>query len=130
MPSITFQAEQVRRVLVEGFDWLADRFDSDHWKLTDNQADMLAGPTSALLGGVWSKLAAHLPDMLVAMPGATAFVFAASVVIVPKVGQQMAISRERKRDGRAPQPQMHRPVQRPDGHAVGPITPGGFDVNN
>lgn len=93
---IAFNEAKVRKYLVETFDWLADRFDSEHWCLTDNQAEMLAGPTAELLGGVWTKISVILPDALANFPGATAFLVAFSFVVVPKAAQQMAISRARK----------------------------------
>lgn len=127
LPSISFHEKQVRSVLVEGFDWLAGRFDSTHWKLTENQADMLAGPTAQLLGGVWTKLAVMLPDAMVSTPGATALLFAATVVVGPKIAQQMAISRQRRQGTRPEQPRrapgpVPVPAQ-PRSQAVGPIQP-------
>lgn len=114
MPPILFSAEKTEAVLVEIFDWLADRFDSEHWKLTENQAAMLGEPTAQLLGGVWTKLAERLPDILVNTPGAAAFLLAVTVVVVPKTAQQIAISRARKQ-GRAPQKQQQpRPVAVPN----------------
>lgn len=112
MPSISFSEVKTRKYLVETFDWLAERFDSGHWKLTENQADMLAGPTAELLGGVWTKLSVILPDALVSVPGATAFLLAASWVVVPKAAQQMAISKAR-RAGQNTQPRRPGPVAVP-----------------
>lgn len=101
VPTIAFSTAKTEKVLVEIFDWLAERFESDHWKLSDNQASMLGEPTAQLLGGVWTKLSEKLPDILTSTPGATAFLFACTVVVVPKAAQQVAVSRAR-RQGNSP----------------------------
>lgn len=103
LPPILFSTEKTEAVLIEIFDWAAERFDSDHWKLTGNQVRMLGEPTAQLLGGVWTRLAEKLPDILISTPGAAAFLLACTIVIVPKAAQQVAISRAR-RQGKAPVP--------------------------
>lgn len=115
LPAIGFSEEKTKKYLVETFEWLAERFDSSHWLLTENQADMLAGPTAELLGGIWTKLSVVLPDALVSFPGATAFLLAFSWVIVPKAAQQMAISRARRtgQNPKATQPGPKGPVAVP-----------------
>lgn len=124
IPAITFNPAKVRAYLEEGFDWLAEKFDSGHWRLTEKQADMLAEPTAELLGGVWTKVAEYLPELLTSTPGATAFVFACAFVLGPKIGQQVAISRQKK-TAQAPRASVapireQRPY--PQGAPVGPIT--------
>jgi hypothetical protein len=99
MSQVTFEPQDVQDQLEEFFDWLAERFESDHWKLTDRQARMLGRPTAQLLDSVWGKLCGILPDVIArwcaSTPGATAFLLAAGLVVVPKVTKQIAISRSR-----------------------------------
>jgi hypothetical protein len=96
---ISFDEEDVRGVLEEGFDFLAERFDSAHWKLTERQSRMLGRPTAQLLTSVWMKLSYMLPAGLAEWcsktPGLAAFVLTSSIVIGPKVAQQLAVSRQR-----------------------------------
>jgi hypothetical protein len=100
MAQVAFEPQDVQDVIAETFDWLAERFESDHWRLTDRQARMLGRPSAQLLNSIWAKLSNYLPDILSrwceSTPGATAFLLAAGMVITPKVMQQVAISRERK----------------------------------
>lgn len=128
IPSINFKPELVKKYLNALFTRLADGFDSAHWLLTEDEADLLAGPTAELLGGAWSKLSQYLPEMLVSFPGATAFIFAAGVVIGPKIAQQMAISKVKKRglpvkprSEEGPQPVPPRPKPEPTSAPVGTI---------
>lgn len=107
--SIVFKPERVRAVLGDSFDWLAEKFDSDHWRLTDNQADMLAEPTAQLLGSAWTHVQRMLPLWLERWsqetPGLMDFVLAFSFVVGPKAAQQFALSRERRRN---PKPKQRR----------------------
>lgn len=130
LPKINFNESKVRKFLIEAFDTLANRFKSAHWKLTDNQADMLSGPTAELMGGIYTKLSVHLPDALVGTPGATAFLLAVAFVVAPKVAQQMAISRARSQGAseettRRPGPV---PAQARRQGPVGPIADAGADL--
>jgi hypothetical protein len=99
MAQVAFEPQDVQDVLGELFDWMAERFESDHWKLTERQARMIGRPTAQLLNSMWSRLQNYLPDILSKWceetPGATAFIMACGIVIVPKVSQQVKISRER-----------------------------------
>jgi len=128
IPDINFDPVKVQRVLEEIFDWLAERFDSAHWKLTERQADMLGEPTAQLLTGVWQKLSLYLPDVLTVTPGATAFLFACTFVVGPKLAQQMAITRSRRQGAAQPQRKSASPgpvpVQPRHTGAVGPINDG------
>lgn len=98
--SIEFDAETVREVLEESFGWLADRFDSDHWRLTERQSRMLTRPTTQLLGSVWT----HIRRMLLmrlerwseTTPGLMDFALIFGIVVAPKVTKQIAITRERR----------------------------------
>lgn len=128
MPPILFSAEKTEKVLVEIFDWLAERFDSEHWKLTENQASMLGGPTAELLGGVWTKLAEKLPDILVNTPGAATFLLAVTVVVVPKTAQQIALSRARKQGREPKKPQPRGPVSVPNRRQTRPVEFNPADV--
>lgn len=120
---ISFDAEDVRGVLEEGFDFLAERFDSEHWKLTERQSRMLGRPTTELLTSIWTKLSLLLPDQLAqwctAMPGLAGFVLTSSIVVGPKIAQQLAVSRQRRA---APKRVIqHGPV--PVSPRVGPVGP-------
>jgi hypothetical protein len=99
MAQVAFEPQDVQDVLCEFFDWCAERFQSEHWSLTERQARMLGRPTAQLLNSLWVKLQGVLPDILArwceTTPGATAFILAAGIVVVPKVTTQIGISRER-----------------------------------
>jgi hypothetical protein len=101
MAQVAFEPQDVQDVMAEAFDWLAERFESDHWKLTERQARMLGRPTAQLLNSMWARLAEFLPGILSRWceetPGATAFILAASLIVVPKVARQVTISRERQK---------------------------------
>jgi hypothetical protein len=101
MAAIAFEEEDVRDTLGEVFEWLADKFDSDHWELTERQARMLGRPTAQLLNSVWAKLQSKLPDILARWcdetPGATAFIIACGIVVGPKVAKQVTLSRAKKK---------------------------------
>jgi hypothetical protein len=103
---ISFSEEDVRGVLEEGFDFLAERFNSEHWKLTERQSRMLGRPTTELLSSLWTKLSFLLPDQLMqwcsSTPGLAGFVLVSSIVIGPKVAQQWSITRQRKSLPREP----------------------------
>jgi hypothetical protein len=99
-PGIQFDPEYVRAVLEESFSWVADRFDSAHWLLTERQSKMLTGPTTQLMGSLWTRVQQLLPEWLARWssetPGLVDCVFAFSLVLGPKIGQQVAISRVRR----------------------------------
>ena len=101
MAQVAFEPQDVQDVICELFDWLAERFQSDHWQLTDRQARMLGRPAAQLANSMWAKLQVYIPDILgkwcEETPGATAFILACGLVIGPKVTKQVAISRERAR---------------------------------
>ena len=133
MPEIDFDPREVQDVLEEAFDWMADRFDSAHWKLTERQSRMLGKPTAQLLSSLYMKLSNYLPIILAdwcdSTPGLMAFILASGVVVGPKIAQQYAVSRERRRMGpkkvqsasARPQTVPPRPQNGPVG--VGPIEP-------
>jgi hypothetical protein len=126
MAQVAFEDQDVQDMIAEFFDWLAERFKSDHWKLNERQARMLGRPAAQLLNSMWSRLMDYLPEILSRWceetPGATAFILACGIVIVPKVTQQVRISRERKKEkikpiaAPAPRPQPihdgNRPIMR------------------
>ena len=101
MPDIAFDEEDVRAVLEESFAWLADKFDSGHWNLTERQSRMLGKPTAELLSGLYMRLREFLPDILLAWcdatPGLMGVLIAGSIVVVPKVKTQVALSMQKKR---------------------------------
>jgi len=116
MAQVAFEPQDVQDVLCEFFDYLAERFQSEHWQLTDRQARMLGRPAAQLANAMWVKMQNYLPDVLgrwcEETPGATAFILAAGLVIGPKVSMQIKISRERKRN---------RPAIRPTQSESGPV---------
>ena len=133
VPSIIFSTQKTEAVLVEIFDWLAGVFDSEHWKLSANQVSMLGEPTAQLLGGVWSKLSEKLPDILTQTPGATAFLLACTIVVVPKAAQQVAVSRARRQGRPAPRragggPAPVQPIRPSDPDAVPTVAGNDFMV--
>ncbi len=101
MDSIAFEEQDVRDQVEELFEWLAEKFQSDHWKLSERQARMLGKPTAQLLNALWAKLKTRIPDILAqwceTTPGATAFLVAVGIVVIPKATKQLALSRERRR---------------------------------
>ena len=84
MAQIAFEPQDVQDTICEFFEWMAERFDSDHWKLSERQARMLGKPTAILADAMWRKLTALLPDIIgqwcESTPGATAFLFAFGIV--------------------------------------------------
>lgn len=97
---IAFEEQDVRDLLEEAFDWLSEKFDSEHWKLSERQSRMLGRPTVMLMNSIWLKLRDRLPDVLLrwceSTPGAAAFITAAGIVIVPKVMTQVSLSKRKK----------------------------------
>jgi hypothetical protein len=122
LPSGIFSEDKTRKFLEEAFHWLADRFDSAHWELTENQSDLLAGPCAQLFSSVWAKLIERLPEWLAGTPGAADLMFAATIVIGPKIAMQMTITRERRA-----RPKVNRPANGPQPVAArsqpGPVGP-------
>ena len=100
MAQVAFEEQDVKDTLEEFFDWLAERYKSEHWKLTDRQSRMLSRPASQMANAVWLKLQAYIPSIIgrwcEETPGATAFILACGLVVVPKVTKQIKLSRERK----------------------------------
>lgn len=100
LDNVAFSEQDVTDALTEFFSYLSGRFDSEHWLLTERQQRMLGGPTAQLVNGVWAKLRTKLPDILArwaeSTPGATAFMMAFGIVVVPKVMAQVKLSREKQ----------------------------------
>jgi len=122
MPEIVFDAEEVQAVLEEAFDWLAQKFDSAHWKLTDRQSRMLGRPTAQLLGSLYAKIGTFLPGVLArwceSTPGAMGFLLASGIVIGPKIATQFQVSRARRQKEAqrvGPRAVPAQPIQRPMG---------------
>jgi len=101
MAQVAFEPQDVQDVLTEFFDWLAERAESEHWKLTERQGRMLGRPLAQMLNSCWLKLQSFLPDVLgrwcESTPGALAFLMAAGLVIGPKLGKQLAISKAKRK---------------------------------
>ncbi len=100
MAMVAFEEEDVRDTLCELFEWLSERFKSNHWKLTERQARMMGKPGTMLVNALWQRLQTYLPDVLgrwcETTPGALAFLTACGLVVAPKIMEQVRISRERK----------------------------------
>ena len=126
---ISFDEAYVRDVLEEAYGWMADKFDSDHWALTERQSRMLGGPTTQLLGSVWMHAQRLIPEILArwanSTPGLMDFVLVFGLVTGPKVAKQFAVSRQRRQ---RPQRQQRpgAPVAVPPrmGGPVGPMQTG------
>jgi hypothetical protein len=125
MPKIDFDSREVQDVLEEAFDWMAERFDSAHWKLTERQSRMLGKPTAQLLGSLYAKLSNYLPEILSrwcdSTPGAMAFILASAVVVAPKVAQQVVVSRERRKNFTSRKSASPIPIRPPS--QAGPVGP-------
>lgn len=117
MAQVAFEPQDVQDVVAETFEWLAEHFKSDHWKLTERQARMLGRPTAQLLNSLWARLSAYIPDILARWceetPGATAFLLACGLVVGPKIAQQISISRQRAKERPIVQPIRVQPAPQP-----------------
>lgn len=121
LPEIQFDSQDVQDVLEEAFHWLADRFDSAHWELTEKQARMLGRPTAQLLSTLYQRLPEFLTRWCDATPGLAGLCVSGAIVVGPKIARQVALSRERKKlpvANRRPQPAPSRPAG-----PVGPVGP-------
>ena len=82
------------------FEWLAETYQSEHWKLSAEQADRIARPATKLANAVWIKLQERLPDKIAtwleSTPGAMGLLIAGGFIVVPRVKKQLQLSRERK----------------------------------
>lgn len=100
LQSMGIDEDDMQEWLSEGCEFLAERFKSEHWKLTDRQGRMLAKPYTACANKLWIKMLDWLPDFLSnlakASPEAAAMVISTAVVFGPKVAKQFVLSRSRK----------------------------------
>lgn len=134
MAQVAFEPQDVQDVLAEFFDWMAERFASDHWKLTERQARMLGRPAAQMLNALWVRLQQYIPDILgrwcEETPGAMAFIVACGIVVAPKITRQVQISRERAKakplvqDKPQPKPPQPQPI-RPERPAYGIVFDNG-----
>ena len=46
--AITFEEQDVRELLEMGFGWMAEKFESEHWNLTERQSRMMGRPAAQL----------------------------------------------------------------------------------
>ncbi len=120
LPDITFDPEQVEDVLGEAFHWIAEKFDSAHWELTEKQSRMLGRPTAQLLTTLYSRLPEFLLRWCDATPGLAGMVITGAIVVGPKVAQQVAISRERRK-AMKPKAQPQAVPRKAQAGPVGPI---------
>lgn len=123
---ISFDEAYVRDVIEEAYAWAADKFESEHWLLSERQSRMLGGPTTQLLGSVWMHAQRLIPEILArwanSTPGLMDFVLVFGLVTGPKVAKQFAVSRQRRR--RPQRPGAPVPVPPRSGGPVGPIMTG------
>jgi hypothetical protein len=130
MAMVAFEPQDVQDTLCEFFDWTAERFKSDHWRLTDRQARMLGKPSALLLNSLWARLCVIMPDIIgrwaSETPGASAFLLAVGIVVIPKVTKQIQVSRQRKSVKPVIQPNLRpesvRPQPPPPDPTVGDAT--------
>lgn len=106
MAGIAIEQEDVRDLAEWFFEFLAGRFESEHWKLTESQANRLAKPAAVMLNAIWLKLQSSLPDVITRWleqtPGAMGLLFACGFIVVPRITRQVAISKERRQAARVP----------------------------
>lgn len=99
MAEIVFENQDIHDLLVEFFDWIAEKRQMEHWRLTERQARMLGRPLAQLLNSLWIRLQNYLPETLAGwcedIPGATGFILACGLVPTPKIFQDVRILRER-----------------------------------
>lgn len=123
--AITFEEDDVRAVLEEGFSWLAERFESEHWKLTERQSKVIGRPAAQLLTSLWGRVCEFLPDWMMraadSTPGLAGFVLATGIVVGPKVMTQIKVSRTRKEKPLAQVPRRSAPA--PSVSNAGPVGP-------
>lgn len=117
MASVAFEEQDVQDTLSELFDWIAEFFESDHWKLSERQARMIGRPLAQVLNAVWADLCRVLPGPIARWientPGAAKLLIACGLVLVPKAKTQWSISRERRSLARQPQRVQPAPAPRP-----------------
>lgn len=98
--AITFEEQDVRELLEMGFGWMAEKFESDHWRLSERQSKIIGRPAAQLATSLWVKVCQFLPEWLMraaeTTPGLAGFVLGSGIVVGPKVMQQMRISKTRK----------------------------------
>jgi hypothetical protein len=100
LPAVIVDESNVRAMLEEFHDWLAAFFESDHWKLTARQSQMLGGPFAGAINSLWAKVKPMLPAMLSGWaesnPSLIGAALVASMVYGPMAATQWKLSRERK----------------------------------
>jgi hypothetical protein len=100
MEMVAFEEEDVKELLEEFHEFLAEYFESDHWKLTDRRSRMLGRPLTLLVNSLWKKLSTIIPDIIArwceSTPGAMAFISACGIVYVPMGLKQVRLSRARR----------------------------------
>ena len=86
-------------LLDDNFAALADRFGSDHWKLSTKQRDRLALPVAAILNGMFQYLFDWLPDFVgdtaSEHPEYPAAATTGAAILIPRVVKQYRISKQR-----------------------------------
>ena len=100
MAGFTFEVEDVRSVVAGIYGWAAKVAESDHWKLDEEEAQRIAKPAAKVLNFYWAKAVQFLPDgisqWIESTPGVLGLIMAGTIITVPRVTKQMAISAKRK----------------------------------
>jgi hypothetical protein len=125
MAQVAFEPQDVQDMLGEMFDWLSERFQSDHWKLNERQTRLLGKPTALMLNSIWARLQNLLPDLIAnwceETPGAMDFIIMAGMIVGPKVAKQIVISRERAKAAPAQKPKDEMKPSVPAPRGVSPV---------
>jgi len=107
LDAVAFEEQDVKDTLEELFEWLAEHFEAEHWKLTPRQVRMLGRPACQLMNSLWDKLKLRIPDIIArwceSTPGATAFLMAFGLVVVPKGLKQWKLSRASAEGKKSPE---------------------------
>lgn len=120
-------AEQAGDIAGDIFDYLAVRFDSDHWKLKPNNRERIGRPFAASVNGAIQAVLDYLPDsasvIAAAHPEWAAFGLAIGGAIVPRALKQLKVSRERKR-GNDRKPEQRTSKSAPSSGGIVPVMVG------
>ena len=98
---IEFTPEQVIAIVNGGLSWVDSWLDTEHWKLTDGEANMLKTPYAMVANSLWADVKKLLPGWLTgwadSRPGFMQALMLSAVVFGGKAQKQITISREHKR---------------------------------
>jgi len=99
LAELEWDDQDVKDMLEETFEFLAEHFGSEHWKLSPRNLRMLSKPLNKLFTVLWVRLLEKLPDAVeswcASTPGLAGTLTAAGFVIWPRAVKQFRISRAR-----------------------------------